>query len=93
MGEVGALLRREGLYSSHLSTWRKARRDGTLQALETHKRGPKCNPDAAQAREIVALHKKVNKLQGELSKAYTIIDVQKKLSAILTAMPNDEDKS
>jgi transposase len=91
LGEVGALLRREGLYSSHLSTWRKARRDGTLQALAPHKRGPKSNPDAAQAREIATLQKQVNKLQGELSKAHTIIDVQKKLSTILAALPNENE--
>jgi transposase len=91
LGEVGALLRREGLYSSHLSTWRKARRDGTLQALAPRKRGPKSNPDAAQAREIATLQKQVNKLQGELSKAHTIIDVQKKLSTILAALPNENE--
>ncbi len=92
-GQIGALLRREGLYSSHLSHWRKARRDGTLLALAPHKRGPKSNPDAAQAREITALQKQVSKLQGELSKAHTIIDVQKKLSTILAALPNDESES
>ena len=93
IGEIGALLRREGLYSSHLSHWRKARRDGTLQALAPHKRGPKSNPNAAQAREITALQRQVSKLQGELSKAHTIIDVQKKLSTILAALPNDESES
>lgn len=93
LGEIGALLRREGLYSSHLSHWRKARRDGTLQALAPHKRGPKHNPDKAQAREITVLQKQINKLQGELSKAHTIIDVQKKLSTILAALPNDENES
>jgi transposase len=93
IGEIGALLRREGLYSSHLSHWRKARCDGTLQALAPHKRGPKSNLDAAQAREITALQKQVSKLQGELSKAHTIIDVQKKLSTILAALPNDESES
>lgn len=92
-GDVGALLRREGLYSSHLSTWRKARRNGTLQALAPHKRGPKSKPDLAQAREIAVLQKQVGKLQGELSKAHTIIDVQKKLSTILAALPNDENES
>lgn len=90
---MGALLRREGLYSSHLSAWRKARRNGTLQALAPHKRGPKSNPDLAQAREIAVLQKQVGKLQGELSKAHTIIDVQKKLSTILAALPNDENES
>ena len=93
IGETGALLRREGLYSSHLSHWRKARRDGTLQALAPHKRGPKHNPDKAHAREIAVLQKQVNKLQGELSKAHTIIDVQKKLSTILAALPSDENES
>ena len=93
LGEIGALLRREGLYSSHLSTWRKARRNGTLQALAPHKRGPKGNPGAVQAREIATLQKQVNKLQGELSKAHTIIDVQKKLSTILATIPNDENES
>lgn len=92
-GEIGALLRREGLYSSHLSTWRRLRREGTLQGLAPHKRGPKGNPNAAQTREIAVLQKQVTKLQGELSKAHTIIDVQKKLSTILAAIPNDEDKS
>ena len=93
LGEIGALLRREGLYSSHLSHWRQARRDGTLQALAPHKRGPKSNPDVAQAREVAALQKKVSKLQGELSKAHIIIDVQKKLSTILAALPDDENES
>jgi transposase-like protein len=93
LGEVGALLRREGLYSSHLSHWRKARRDGTLQALAPHKRGPKRNPDVLLTREITTLQKQVSKLQSELSKAHTIIDVQKKLSTILAALPNDENES
>ncbi|MCP4274727.1 MAG: transposase [Gammaproteobacteria bacterium] len=92
-GEIGALLRREGLYSSHLSTWRQLRRNGVLKGLAPHKRGPKGNPNAAQLREIATLQKQVNRLQGELSKARTIIDVQKKLSTILTTIPNDEDKS
>ncbi len=47
-GEIGALLRREGLYRSHLDKWRKARREGTLQALSPQKRGPKADPQAAE---------------------------------------------
>ena len=92
-GEIGALLRREGLYSSHLSNWRRLRRNGTLQGLAPHKRGPKANPNAAQAREIVGLQKQIKKLQGELSKAHTIIDVQKKLSTLLAMTPDNENKS
>ena len=92
-GEIGALLRREGLYSSHLSNWRRLRRNGTLQGLAAHKRGPKANPNAAQAREIAGLQKQIKKLQGELSKAHTIIDVQKKLSTLLAMTPDNENKS
>ena len=49
-GEIGALLRREGLYSSHLSTWRRLRREGVLQGLSPQQRGPK--PDAAAAGQL-----------------------------------------
>ncbi len=92
-GEVGALLRREGLYSSHLSNWRRLRCNGTLQGLASNKRGPKVNPNAASERENSRLKKHILKLEEELLKAHTIIDVQKKLSVILGATPNDENKS
>jgi len=54
-GEVGALLRREGLYSSHLSNWRGLRRQGTLQANTCNKRGPQPNLEPAQRRELEQL--------------------------------------
>jgi transposase-like protein len=92
-GEIGALLRREGLYSSHLSTWRRLRRNGTLQGLAAHKRGPKANPNAAQVREISGLQKQIQKLQSDLSKAHTIIDVQKKLSTLLAMTADNENQS
>lgn len=92
-GEIGALLRREGLYASHLSTWRRLRRDGTLQSLSAQKRGPKANPNAAQLREIAALQKQVKTLENELCKAQTIIDVQKKLSKLLAMPPDNESSS
>jgi transposase len=92
-GEVGALLRREGLYSSHLSTWRRLRRDGTLQALKNSKRGPKPTLDPAVRRELEQLRRRNAKLEHELEKARTIIDVQKKLSSILAAMPDDKESS
>ena len=75
-GELGRLLRREGLYSSHLSSWRRARREGSLAGLTAKKRGvkPKArNPLAGQVRELEA---KVARLEGELEKAHTILDVQ-----------------
>jgi hypothetical protein len=92
-GEIGALLRREGLYSSHLSTWRRLRREGTLQALTTNKRGPKPTLGPAERRELEQLRRRNAKLEHELNKARTIIDVQKKLSSILAAMPDDETSS
>ena len=82
-GEVGRLLRREGLYSSHLTAWRKARRKGSLQGLSSKKRGAKpaeCNPLDAKVRELEA---KVARLEKELHTAHTILDVQGKVAGLL----------
>ena len=92
-GEIGALLRCEGLYSSHLSTWRRLRREGALEGLSPRQRGPKPHAAAAEQREIARLQKQVSKLEHELEKAHTIIDVQKKLSALLSTIPKDESSS
>ena len=75
-GEVGRLLRREGLYSSHLTAWRKARRKGSLRELAAKKRGAKPaerNPLDAKLR---ALEAQVARLEHELHTAHTILDVQ-----------------
>ena len=82
-GEVGALLRREGLYSSHLTTWRRARERGELAGLATRPRGPKPREDVAQARELKRLERENARLKKELEQAHLIIDVQKKLSEVL----------
>jgi transposase-like protein len=79
-GEVGALLRREGIYSSHLDQWRKQRQRGVLQALAPQRRGPKVDP---QAEEIAKLRRENERLQARLAQAETIIEVQKKLSMLL----------
>ena len=82
-GEIGQLLRREGLYSSHLSNWRKAQRDGSLAALAPKKRGAKAkarNPLEPKVRE---LESKVARLEKELHKAQTILDVQEKVAGLL----------
>lgn len=76
-GQIGALLRREGLYSSHLDKWRKQRAKGQLRP---QKRGPKADPQAA---EIARLQREIERLQGRLQQAETIIEVQKKLSELL----------
>jgi len=82
-GEVGALLRREGLYSSHLSSWRQARERGEISGLTPRKRGPKQKPQMVSAREYARVKRDKERLERELEKAHAIIDVQKKLSVIL----------
>jgi transposase len=79
-GEIGALLRREGLYSSHLVDWRRQREMGALQALGT-KRGRKAKHPAET--EVALLRERNVKLEAELAKARLIIDVQEKVSALL----------
>ncbi len=82
-GAVGQLLRREGLYSSHLTAWRKARRNGALRGLASKKRGakPKArNPLEPKVRQLEA---EVARLEGELHKAHTILDVQEKVAGLL----------
>jgi transposase-like protein len=80
-GAVGALLRREGLYSSHLSVWRRERDSGALEAL-SRRRGRKAKLSSEQKR-VAALEARCARLQRELDQAHTIIEVQKKLSTLL----------
>ena len=83
-GEVGALLRREGLYSSHLTDWRRQREQGALAALAKQRgRKPKSDADKALTQEVARLRREVERLEERLAKAKAIIDVQKKLSEIL----------
>ncbi len=79
-GEIGALLRREGLYSSHLTTWRQQRQRGERPGLTPVKRGRKADPPAA---EIARLQRENARLQAQLERAELIVDVQKKLWQLL----------
>jgi transposase-like protein len=79
-GETGALLRREGLYSSHLTSWRRQRERGELDGLTPHKRGPKMDP---QAVELTKLERENDRLRERLRQAELIIDVQKKVAQML----------
>lgn len=83
IGEIGALLRREGIYSSHLNTWRKQRAALDLAALEPKKRGRKADPAIAEARREEVLVRENKRLRHQLAQAHTIIDVQKKLCTLL----------
>jgi transposase len=82
-GEIGALVRREGIYSSYLSRWRRARDQGQLGGLSAKKRGPKKTADQELAEEIAAVRRENERLRARLKRAEMIIDVQKKLSQIL----------
>ena len=81
-GAVGALLRREGLYSSHLVSWRRERDAGMRQALAPKARGPKPKHDP-QEEELRTLRRDNDRLREQLRKAELIIDVQKKVGALL----------
>ena len=90
-GEHGALLRREGIYSSYVSRWRQARDRGQLTALGVQQRGPKPATDAALVREVARLRRENERLQARLDQAETIIEVQKKLSQLLGPSPEENE--
>jgi transposase len=82
-GQLGALLRREGLYSSHLTCWRRQRAAGALAGLAARKRGrPALVPDV-HGQRVVELERENAQLRQRLLQAETIIDVQKKVSSLL----------
>jgi transposase-like protein len=82
-GEVSALLRREGLYSSHLAAWRAARQRGELAALGSTRRGPKPErPDPRQKR-IAELERENRRLHARAERAEALVEVQKKLAELL----------
>jgi transposase-like protein len=91
-GEVGALLRREGLYSSHLTTWRAARDRGELAAgAGTKKRGPKATPPDPRDKRIAELERENAKLTKRAERAEGIVEVQKKVAALLGRPFESED--
>ena len=92
-GAVGELLRREGLYSSHLTTWRRERDEGQLAGLTPKKRGRKPQR-GAEADELARLQRENARLQQELAKANTVIEVQRQVAALLGEVmpaPTEED--
>jgi transposase-like protein len=89
-GQIGELLRREGLYSSHLSKWRQQRARGQLQGLAPKKRGRK-GQDPSVA-ELARLRRENERLRAQLEQAEIIIDVQKKLARLL-GLNTDETES
>ena len=83
VGDIGALLRREGIYSSYLTTWRKQRETTECAALAPQKRGRPADPAIAEDRRVAELTRENERLRRKLTQAHTIIDVQKKLCTLL----------
>jgi len=82
-GEIGALLRREGLYSSNLVTWRRQREKGEMSALFPRKRGPAPREKNPLASKVTALEKENVRLKARAERAEALVDLQKKVSEIL----------
>ena len=90
-GELSALLRREGLYSSHLSTWRVARRNGELAGLTPRPRGPQAKPVDPRDKKLVEQARVIARLEARLERAEGLIELQKKVAQLLgNPLPNDE---
>jgi transposase-like protein len=87
VGAIGALLRREGLYSTHLTAWRRERERGALEGLRARRRGPKPDPTQELRQHVAALERDKQRLQERLRQAEVIIAAQKKLSEILAEAP------
>lgn len=96
-GQIGALLRREGLYSSHLVEWRRLREQGALAGLEPKKRGPKVEEKNPLAEKLAEQEREIARLKAENAKLQLICDVQKKVSQLLgvtlPTIPDDADST
>lgn len=91
-GALGALLRAEGLYSSHLSTWRKQRDAGELAGLTPKKRGRKRVEVDARDRKLVEQAREIARLTARAERAEALVELQKKVAALL-GTPLESDKS
>ena len=88
-GQLGELLRREGLYSSHSTTWRRQRDKGALAGMTPKQRGREARPKNPLADEVARLQRENKRLQEQLRQAELIIDVQKKVSEMLNIPLNN----
>lgn len=87
-GQIGAVLRREGLYYSNLTTWKRQKEEGLLEALSPKKRGRKVKEKNPLSQKVTQLERENERLRKKLKQAETIIDVQKKISEILGISQN-----
>ena len=93
-GEIGALLRREGLYSSHLSSWRVSRDRGELGGAGVKKRGPRAQPIHPDTKRLKALKRENQRLRARAERAEALVDLQKKVAALFGdgSTPSDEER-
>jgi transposase len=92
-GEIGALLRREGLYSSHLTTWRAQRERGELAGLTPKKRGPAPQAKNPLAAKVAALEREVTRYKARAERAEALVELQKKVAELLgTPLPRNGEK-
>lgn len=92
-GEISALLRREGLYASHLATWRRQRAAGEIDGLTPKKRGKKPRVRDERDEQMRALEAEITKLRSRVEKAELLVALQKKVSEILGIALPDPDKT
>jgi transposase len=92
MGEIGAVLRRHGLYSSHLKTWREQRERGELAGLAPRKRGRKAAAKNPLAEEVARLERELRRMTARAERAEGLVDLQKKMAALLgEEIPSEEE--
>jgi transposase len=82
-GAIGALLRREGLYASYLTTWRAARDRGALEGLAPKKRGPKVEPPDPREKKLAEQEREITRLTKRAERAEALVEIQKKVAALL----------
>src|SRR3954469_24996617 len=92
-GDIGAVLRHEGLYSSTLTDWRRQRGGGTLGALTPARRGPKVSPPHPLTAELAKARQENARLRQRLERAEAIIDVQKKVAHLLETALDPSDSA
>ena len=91
-GAIGALVRREGLYSSYLTTWRAARDRGELEGLAPKQRGPKVVAPDPRDKKIAEQEREIGKWRKRAERAEALVEVQKKVAALL-GTPFDNERS
>ena len=92
LGAIGGLLRRQGLYSSYLTTWRAARDRGELEGLAPQQRGPKVVPPDPRDKKIAEQERELGKWRKRAERAEALVEVPKKVAALL-GTPLDDERS